>query len=283
MKLGLSLAGGGIKGMAHIGAMKALEEENIHFDYIAGTSSGSIVATLYACGYTVDEMYNIFKEYAKDIEYVDFINGTKLIFDLIFKRRIEITGLNSGKSINKLVKNICSQKGIYNINQIKLPLLIPAVNILTEQLYVFYSKDISNINKGEFKYINNADISKVVQASCSYPGVFSPCEYKDDLLVDGGIAENLPWRELKNVGADKVLSITFKNTKSKKCCKNLFEVIDKSFGIMWHELAKHEIKGTDYLIEIKHDNIGLLDYSKLEELYTQGYYQTKEQIKKIFK
>lgn len=282
MKLGLSLAGGGIKGMAHIGAIKALQEANIKIDYIAGTSSGSIVATLYACGYTVDEMYNIFKEYAKDIKYVDLKNGSKLIFDLIFKRRIEVTGLNSGKSLHKLVKKICSNKGIYKICQIKMPLLIPAVNIFDEQLYVFYSIDIPNLDTKDIHYINDADISKVVQSSCSYPGVFSPCEYEGELLVDGGIAENIPWRELKKVGADKVLSITFKNTKPKKCCKNLFEVIDKSFGIMYHELAKHETNGTDYLIEIKHDNIGLLDCSKLDELYEQGYYQTKQQIKKMF-
>ena len=281
MKLGLSLAGGGIKGIAHIGAIKALEEENIKFDYIAGTSSGSIVATLYACGYTVNEMYNIFKEYAKDIKYVDLKNGSKLIFDLLFKRKIEITGLNSGRSLHKLVKKICSSKGIYNICQIEKPLLIPAVNIVTEQLYAFYSKDIFNVDTKEIKYITDADISKVVQASCSYPGVFSPCEFEGELLVDGGIAENIPWRELKRIGADKVLSITFKNTKPKKCCKNLFEVIDKSFSVMCKELARHEISGTDFLIEIKHDNIGLLDCNKLDELFTQGYYQTKQQIKQI--
>lgn len=65
MKLGLSLAGGGIKGVSHIGALKALEEENIKFDYISGTSSGSIVATLYAVGYTPDEIYEIFKNTQK--------------------------------------------------------------------------------------------------------------------------------------------------------------------------------------------------------------------------
>ena len=65
MKLGLSLAGGGIKGAAHIGAIKALQEEGVQIDYISGTSSGSIVASLYACGYSTSEMYNIFKKYAK--------------------------------------------------------------------------------------------------------------------------------------------------------------------------------------------------------------------------
>ena len=63
MKKGLCLAGGGVKGAAHIGAIKALEEANIKFDCVGGTSSGSIVACLYACGFSADEMYKIFKKY----------------------------------------------------------------------------------------------------------------------------------------------------------------------------------------------------------------------------
>lgn len=74
MKLGLSLSGGGVKGSAHIGVIKALEEENIKIDSIAGTSSGSIVASLYAMGFSADEMYAIFKKYCKKIKYVDWWN-----------------------------------------------------------------------------------------------------------------------------------------------------------------------------------------------------------------
>ena len=73
MKLGLALAGGGVKGAAHVGVLKALEEENIQIDYIGGTSSGSIVASLYAIGFTADEIYIIFKKYCKKIKYVDFL------------------------------------------------------------------------------------------------------------------------------------------------------------------------------------------------------------------
>ena len=279
MKLGLCLAGGGLKGIAHIGAIKALQENNIKIDYISGTSSGSIIASLYAVGYTTDEMYKIFKKYSKSIRYFDTKNVIKFCKDLLIHHNIRITGLNSGNKIYDLAKEVLAKKGIKYINDIKIPLLIPALNIKNEQLYVFYSKKIPEISSKKIHYINNIELAGAIRASCSYPGVFSPYEYKNELLVDGGITENIPWRELKKVGAVKVLSITFKNIESKKCCNNLFEVIDKSFNIMCKELAMYEIYGTDYLIEIKHKKIGLLDIKHLDYLYEEGYKQTKNILK----
>lgn len=283
MKLGLSLAGGGIKGIAHIGCIKALEEENIEFKYISGTSSGSIVAVLYACGFTVEEMHDIFYRYAKSIHYIDWVNIKKFFINLFTGKGIKIDGLNSGTKIYKLVNEICKEKGISNINQINKPLIIPAVNILNEELYIFTNIKINksnNINEN-IKYINNANIGKIVQASCSYPGIFSPCEYNNELLVDGGIAENLPWRETKKAGADKVLSIVFSDNKQKECCNNIIEVLSKSFSILCKELSKHEWDGTDYLLNIQTENVGLLEKSKMDELYMEGYNQTKNKIQDI--
>ena len=110
MGIGLALSGGGVKGAAHIGVLKALEEEKIKIDYIAGTSSGSIVSTLYAAGFSPDEIYYIFKKYCKKIKYVDIKNIFKLFFGLFTTLTITIDGLNSGKSIKKLINKVCAKK-----------------------------------------------------------------------------------------------------------------------------------------------------------------------------
>ena len=91
--------------------------------------------------------------------------------------------------------------------------------------------------------------------------------------------ENVPWREEKRVGADKVLSIVFSDAAPKKCCNSIFEILNKSFGILCHELTRYEWDGTDYLLEIKTDTKGLLNKKNLDKVYENGYKQTKRFIK----
>lgn len=283
MSIGICFAGGGIKGVAHIGALKALEEENIKFDYIAGTSSGSIVACLYSVGYNSDEIYEIFKKYINKINYFEIKNVIKLIFGILIKRKIIITGLNSGKKIEKLINKECAKKEINNINQINKNLLIPCVNLKTGDVYIFSS--IKNRNRKEYSdniiYKNNINIGKAVRASCSYPGVFSPCIIEDNYMVDGGIRENVPWKELKECGAQKVISIVFQNEIKEKNKIDMFDVISGSMELLCRELSNYELNGADYLLKIKTKNIQLLDKTKLDYLYNLGYIETKGKIREV--
>ena len=282
MKLGLSLAGGGIKGAAHIGALKVFEEENIKFDYVSGTSSGSIVSTLYAIGYSADEMLELFKKYGKKIKYVDLRNILKFVYGLLTKRQILINGFNSGIWIEKFINRVCLEKGIENINQINMPLIIPSVDLHTGALYVFHSNH--NLVRGysdKLIYINNINIGKAVRASCSYPGIFSPMKYNNTELIDGGLRENVPWKLAKDEGADKVISIVFKNNLKKECCSNVFDVVSNSLGILCHELSNYELQGADYLLKIRTKHVSLLDVKAIDMLYKEGYNQAKYQIKQI--
>lgn len=281
MKIGICFAGGGIKGVAHIGALKAFEEENINFEYIAGTSSGSIVATLYAIGYKSDEIYEIFKKYANKINYVEGKNILKLFLGLLFKQKIVINGLNSGKKIEKLISKECSKKNIYNVSQINKKLLIPSVDLCDGKVNIFSSIKNRETYSDKLVYINSIDIGKAVRASCSYPGVFSPVKYQNTFLIDGGIRENVPWRELKECGADKVISIVFSNEIKKKQDVNIFDVVTKSIDILSHELSTYELNGADYLINIKTKDIHLLDKKKMSYLYQLGYIEAKGKINEI--
>lgn len=279
MSLGIALSGGGVKGTAHIGVLKALEEKNIKIDYIGGTSSGSIVATLYAAGYKPDEIYNIFKKYCKKIKYIDVKNIFKLFFGLITTRKIVIDGLNSGKSIKKLIDKVCHEKNIYNISDINMPLVVPSVNMCTGEVMCFTSSKIRAFSDNTV-FINDAEIGNVVQASCSFPMVFSPCDYKGTKLIDGGARENVPWREVEFLGADKVISVIFESEVDKSCCKNLIDVGFRSFELMGKELSKYELDGMDYSIKIKSEKVSLLDMSKIDEFYELGYKETKKFLKK---
>lgn len=281
MKKGLCLAGGGVKGAAHIGSIKALEEENIKFDYVGGTSSGSIVACLYACGFTSDEMYKIFKKYCRKIKYVDLLNILKLIIGLILTGRIVIDGLNSGKQIERLINKVCKEREIYNISDIRNPLVIPSVNLCNGDVICFTSCNNRDDFSDDVIYVNDINIGKAVRASCSYPVVFSPCKYNNIKLIDGGVRENVPWKEVKELGANKVLSIIFDDGINNDCSKNLVEVAGTSLSLIGRELSNYELDGADYVIRIRSDKVGLLDMSKIDELYKIGYEQTKKEIAAI--
>lgn len=279
MKIGLCLSGGGVKGAAHIGVIKALEESNVKIDYVSGTSSGSIVAALYACGYKANEMLDIFKKYAKKIKYIDFKNIVKLIGGIIVKREIVIDGLTEGKAITRIMNDACRKKNIVRMRDINMPILIPSVDLHTGELYFFVSKLNKRGYSDNIIYTNNINVADAVRASCSYPGVFTPCRYNNVELIDGGIRENTPWRELKAMGADMIISVIFEKKTKQQCCRNVIEVVENSLNIMSHELANYELMGNSGLLRIKSDNIGLLDVSKIEELYKIGYREAKSFIK----
>jgi len=281
MKLGLCLSGGGVKGAAHIGVIKALEEENIKPDCISGTSAGSIVAALYAMGYTPKEILDLFMYYARDISKIDFYIIVKMVLGLIFTGKLCVEGLNSGNKIGRLIQNQAHKKQINLIKDIKIPLIIPSVNLNDGTIYIFSSQKSYRGYSDNVNIINNVEIGKAVQASCAYPGIFCPTDILGTKLVDGGIRENTPWKDLKNIGTEKIISVVFSEEKKAKKDINILECIIRSMGIMMHELYNYEVKGIDYLLSIKTEDISLLQTEKIEELYNIGYNTAKKEMNKI--
>ena len=226
-------------------------------------------------GFKASDMYKIFKKYCNQIKYVDILNIFKLIIGLIFTGRITIDGLNNGKQIEKLINKIGKSKQIENIADIKKKLIIPSVNLCKGNVICFTSCKLRKFFEDKIQFVNDINIGKAVRASCSYPVIFSPCPYQNIKLIDGGIRENVPWRELKLLGAEKVISIIFDQEENENCDKNLVEVADRAINLLCRELSNYEMEGADYILKIKSNKVGLLDMKKIDELYQQGYKQTK--------
>ena len=289
MKLGLALSGGGAKGAAHIGVLKALEEENIHIGYISGASSGSIIASLYACGYTPNEIIYLFNVYCRYIADFDKLIPFK-VAGTAFTGKINVSGLAKGNKLEYILQNFCSKKGISDISDIKFPLAIPTVDINSGEVIYFLSKsinDIHNFSRDEFDdiptYKYNGRLCSIVRASSSFPGVFEPKIIEGKVLVDGGVRVNTPASITRQMGADKVIAINLDVNKSyMNNSLNIVSVALKAFNIMSHEINKKELEKADIVISPEIPNkISLLDCSKTNYLVNAGYIATKKVINEI--
>lgn len=289
MKIGLALSGGGAKGAAHIGVLKALEEENVNIAYISGASSGSIIASLYACGYTPNEIIYLFNMYCRYIADFDKLIPFK-VAGTAFTGKINVSGLAKGNKLEYILQNFCSKKGISDISDIKFPLAIPTVDINSGEVIYFLSKsinDIHNFSRDEFDdiptYKYNGRLCSIVRASSSFPGVFEPKIIEGKVLVDGGVRVNTPASITRQMGADKVIAINLDVNKSyMNNSLNIVSVALKAFNIMSHEINKKELEKADIVISPEIPNkISLLDCSKTNYLVNAGYIATKKVINEI--
>lgn len=276
MKIGLALAGGGVKGAGHIGAIKALEENGIEIGYIGGTSIGSIVTALYAMGYTTDEMLKLFKYFAKDIMKID----PKYYWTNVKSRKNFMGyGLISGENIEMAMNECAELKGIKNMQDVKMPLVMPTVDIKESKKYVFTNHEYDEKFKTDC-YIREVSLGKAVRASSSYPAMFAPTILENHKFVDGGIIDNLPVQEVRKLGAEKVLSIRF-NTEKYSDPKNIFEVAMKSIDLLFDQRTEAEIESSDYSITLDLPEASVFNIKKIDYCYDQGYITTIANISKI--
>lgn len=279
MKLGVALSGGGVRGIAHAGALKALEDNNINIDIIGGTSSGSMVASLYAMGYSPYYIYILFKRYSKDIVEIESAPIISGIGNFIFNKKVSINGLKSGESIENSYDNIALRRGVKDISDIKkMPLVIPAVDVVNSKEYVFTNTIPKNSNKKN--YITDITIGKAVRASSSFPCVFSPCDFKQHKFLDGGVLDNIPVKEVKKQGADKVIAINFK-ADDIDYESGMMDIAMRTIDIMGNKISEESLDMSDFILTIQTDKTGLLEIEKLDECYKYGYKAVIEKLPEI--
>lgn len=268
-KIGLSLAGGGAKGFAHVGVLKVLDSLGIKVDYISGTSMGAIIGGLYASGYTGKDIekivmetdfYNLLSN-ANNRAETTFFN--KSVDKYLLKVPIKNGKVTLPSSISSGQKNIYLLKELFkNVSNIqdfsKLP--IPFMCVAT------------NLESGKMKVFEKGDISESILASSAFPSLMDPVKIGDSIYVDGAMTVNYPSELLKKKGIDIVIGVDLNqglNTRDKinSIVDILNQVID--FGIV--KETKNQLKFTDVNIKPNLEGLGVTSFDEKGKILKSGY------------
>ena len=245
-KIGLALGGGAVLGTAHIGVLKALDEFNIKISFISGTSIGSLIAAFTAFGFD----WKSIKEIALSLDWMD-----------ISTISLSQYGLLSNKNIGELISNKIKNPQFENSN-------IPLAVITT---------DISN---GKKVIITKGRVDNAVMASTSIPGLFAPVEINNDLLVDGGIVENVPISPLKNFGADYIIAVDLNAGRNQKRPENIIEVLLNTFDFTIMTATKLQTEEADMLIKPDLSKYNMVETNQIDNLIDKGYKEAKKMFEK---
>lgn len=206
-KIGLALSGGGARGAAHIGVIRVLEEMRIPVDYIAGTSMGSIVGGLYASGMTPDEI----EETLLNVDWKLAFRDRPSREDLSFRRKEDGDDFPISLQLGYRDRSLRLPRGLLqgqNLASILASLTLPVVLVEDfDHLSIPFRAVAADIATGEKVVLDGGSLSTAMRASMSIPGAFAPVELDGRLLVDGGIASNLPVDVVRDMGAEVVIAI----------------------------------------------------------------------------
>jgi len=279
--IGLVLGGGGARGGAHIGVIRALEELNVPVDYIAGTSMGSIVGGMMAVGMKADEM----EESITGIDWNELFEDDTERQDLPYQRKrdddLGLFGpkLGIGEDSTLLPQGFIAGQKILVLFESVTTARVQPRNF--DELPIPFRAIAADISTGDPVVINHSDLALAMRASMSVPAVFNPVPYGDYLLVDGGIANNLPVDVVRDMGADLVIAVNVGTPllETKKL-NNALAITNQRATIMVQKNTRQQIATlttSDVLITpALGDEVGSGDFSKMAVAAEIGYAAAQE-------
>lgn len=285
LKIGVVLSGGGAKGAAHVGVLKILEEHNIPVDYIAGTSIGAYVAGMYSLGYSASEVEAIMMGVDWDSGYSDTIPRNILSYrDKQLRDRYNIplnigynegqvrapSGLLRGQTMSQLLRqstDLVQQFG--NFDDLAIPYRAVATDLETSLPVV----------------ISHGSMVKAMQASATVPGALQPAQIEGKLLVDGGIANNMPVDVVKAMGADIIIAVDIGSPLVKKDkLDSTIAVLDQLSNFLTNastEKQKLLLTDKDVLIRPAIDALSTTDFTIMPLALTLGKEAANGQLDKL--
>ena len=250
--LGLALGSGGSRGVAHIGFLQALEEADIHPDYISGCSMGSIVGAAYAAGLTTHEM----RHAAFSLRFFDLIDVTR-----------KPGGVLDTRKMKKLLTRYIGER---TFEDLKIPFSCVAVDMIRQEVVEFSSGSVVD----------------AIVASSSIPSVFKPMEVDGMRLVDGGVLRRVPVGEVKQMGADVVVAVDVLGKRIiNERCPNPIVLLTEIIDVMDYErtqIYRQKMrKQYNLWLEPELGSMSQYSFKKLDYAYEKGYDLGKKYARKI--
>jgi NTE family protein len=243
-KIGLALSGGGVKGFAHAGAIKAMEEKNIHPDIISGTSAGAIVGALYSAGYSPDEICSLFKQ--KDFN--DFVEIT-----------LPKSGLFATEGFLKFLRQSIEYE---NLEELPIPLVVTS----------------TNLDKGVSVTFDNGNIAERVMASACIPVIFKPVIIDGNKYVDGGIFKNFPVSPIRD-SCQFVIGVNASPLTTEKYSDNIVAIAERSYHFMFKANTLGDKAMCDIVVEVENVmQYKIFDLKKVDIIFEQGYLAMKKAL-----
>ena len=275
VKVGLVLSGGGAKGMAHIGALKIIEKAGVRIDYIGGTSMGAIVGALYAAGYSAIELDSIFRttDFTNLIEdnlprnaktFYEKEDSERYAITLPFKKfKISVPpAFSGGQNVyNELVKLLYPVKEIQEFKNLPIPFICVATDVET----------------GEEVPLREGYLPQSVMASGALPSLFEPVKIGNRLLIDGGVVNNYPLEEVRDMGAEVIIGIDVQHgLKDREGLLSATEILLQINNYRTVTDMEEKSKNTDVYIKPEVSDFSVIDFDQYDRIIESGTMATQK-------
>lgn len=282
VKIGLALSGGGAKGLAHVGVLKILEEQNIKIDYITGTSMGAVVAALYSAGYTPAQIENILIDInwngyisgeldSKKVPLEKKLNSHKYAASVRYDKEFNLSlpkGFGSTEMIYlRLKKLLANVEDINTFDKLPIPLRIVA----------------TDLNSGKAVALSHGDLARAITASVAIPTILDPVEIDGNLYVDGLITRNLPVEDVIAMGADIVIASDVGNEVKDNKDYNILSVMNQLVTIQSASSTQQQREMATILISPDIQSYNATDMKRGREFIALGLKAAQEKIEDLKK
>ncbi len=278
-RVGLVLSGGAARGLAHIGVLKALEEQGVVIDAIAGTSMGAVVGGLYAAGYRVAELEQLATEVDWQQALSDAPSRENIPFrrkqddrDFLVKQKLSFRddgslglpmGVLQGQNLALLLEKLFARAGaIEDFDELPVPFRAVAADIATGETVVF----------------SQGHLALAVRASMSIPALLTPVEVDGRLLVDGGISNNIPVDIARQMGVDRVIVVDIGSPlASTESLQTVFNILNQSVALLTRRNSDEQLATLlpqDILVQPELTGFGVTDFAYAQDMMDAGYRAT---------